>query len=157
MSVIIRRALVEDAKAVAELSMKLVIQHQEYDPNRFTRIADFEGMEWFYGGQTKAKDAAVIVAELDSKIVGFAFVQYEPKNYANLLESAAWLHDIYVNESVRGHNVGKSLIEASGTAAEELGADKLMLTVAVKNQFARDFFEKAGFRSTMVEMMLGLD
>ena len=43
-----------------------------------------------------------VVAELDGEIVGFAYVQYEAKNYPNLLETAAWLHDIYVDEAARG-------------------------------------------------------
>jgi ribosomal protein S18 acetylase RimI-like enzyme len=73
-----------------------------------------------------------------------------------LLENAAWLHDLYVNERARGYNAGKLLIEKSVEAAKEFGADKLMLSVAAKNEYAQDFFERSGFRETMVEMMLDL-
>jgi GNAT superfamily N-acetyltransferase len=157
MSVTIRRAVKEDAQAVAALALKLVTQHQEYDPIRFSRLGDLEGMAWFYGSQTEAEDAAVFVAEADAKIVGFAFVQFEERNYAGLLKSAAWLHDIYIEETARGRRIGEQLIEAATAAAKGFGADKLMLSVAAKNEAGREFFSRMGFRETMVEMMLSLD
>src|SRR5688572_5848388 len=101
MSVVVRRATKDDAVQVAEYAMKLVEQHQVYDPLRFAQIANVDGMKWFYGGQTDAKDAVVLVAEIEGKVVGFAYVTYEEKNYAELAVSAAHLHDIYVDESAR--------------------------------------------------------
>jgi len=156
MSVKVRRARLEDARTIAELAIKLVVQHQNYDSRRFSRLASVEQAEWYYGSQTNVKDAAVLVAELEDEIVGFAYIQYEAKDYANLLETAAWLHDIYIAETARGQNAGKLLIEGSIEAAKELGADKLMLSVAAKNEFAKEFFERNGFKETMVEMMLDL-
>jgi hypothetical protein len=81
---LVRRATKDDAERVAEFAMKLVEQHHEYDPDRFARMASAEGMKWFYGGQTDATNAAVLVAEIDSKVVGFAYVSYEERNYAEL-------------------------------------------------------------------------
>lgn len=156
MSVTVRRANLEDARTIAELSLKLVVQHRDYDQRRFTQLASLEQVEWFYGKQTSASDATVLVAELEEKIVGFAYIEFEAKDYANLLENAAWLHDIYIDETTRGNSAGKLLIEKSMQAAAELGADKLMLSVAAKNEYAREFFERNGFRETMVEMMLDL-
>ncbi len=156
MSVTIRQATKTDAKRIAELEMKLVRQHQQYDPTRFSLIVSKDQMASFFGNQTKAEDAAVLVAELEGKIVGIAYVAYEAKNYADLLENAAWLHDIYIDETARGQNAGKLLIEKSIEAAKQLGADKLMLSVAAKNTFAREFFDRRGFRETMVEMMVDL-
>ena len=56
----------------------------------------------FTAVRPKREDAAVLVAEIENKIVGFAYLQYEAMDYANLLENAVWLHDIYVDETVRG-------------------------------------------------------
>jgi len=156
MSVNVRRARLEDARTIAELAIKLVVQHQNYDSRRFSQLASVEQAEWFYGSQTNVLDAAVLVAELEDEIVGFAYIQFEAKDYANLLETAAWLHDIYISEAARGQNAGKLLIEKSIETAKELGADKLMLSVAAKNEFAKEFFERNGFKETMVEMMLDL-
>jgi GNAT superfamily N-acetyltransferase len=156
MSLIVRRAVLEDARTIADYAQKLVAQHQEYNPKRFSQIATEEQMANFYGNQVKAQDATVLVAELEGKIVGFAFVKFEIKNYADLLEYAAWLHDIYIDETARNHNAGKLLTEAAVEAAKEFGAEKLMLMTASQNEYAREFFERNGFRKTMVEMMLDL-
>jgi GNAT superfamily N-acetyltransferase len=154
MSVTVRRATRKDARRVAEMAIKLAEQHVTYDSQRFSELAPIEQAEQYYGSQTDTSDAAILVAELENEIVGFTFIQYEPKDYANLLENAAWLHDIYIEETARGQNAGNLLIESSIKAAKQLGADKLMLSVAAKNEFAKSFFESKGFRTTMVEMML---
>lgn len=154
MAVVVRRATRDDSEIVADYAMKLVEQHQGYDPLRFARIATADGMKWFYSGQTEAKDAVVLVAELEGHVVGFAYVTYEEKNYAELAVSAAHLHDIYVDSDARRSGAGQKLIDAAVDAAKEFGATKLMLSVAAKNQVAQRFFERAGFETTMHEMML---
>lgn len=156
MSVTVRRARFEDAKRVGKLALKLVVQHQNYDEHRFSRLYDEEQAEWFYGKQTKSETAAVLVAEIENEIIGFAYVEYETVNYAEMLENAAWLHDIYVDETARGSGAGKLLIEASIKTAKKFGAEKLMLTVAARNEDAQKFFENQGFQPTMIEMMLDL-
>lgn len=156
MSVKVRRATKKDARTVAEYALKLFAQHREYDARRFAEISSIEGATKFYASQTEARDAAVLVAEFENKIIGFAYVQYEALDYANLLENTAWLHDIYIDEETRGQSAGKLLIEKSIEIAKALGADKLILSVAAKNEFAKKFFECRGFKETMIEMMFDL-
>ena len=154
MEVAVRRATKDDAPIIAALAMKLVEQHLAYDAVRFARIATVDGMERFYASQTDAKNVAVLVAELKGQVVGFAYVAYEEKNYAELAASTAWLHDVYVEEAARRSGAGRALIDASTEFAKEYGASKLMLSVAAKNVTAKAFFEQAGFKTTMHEMML---
>jgi ribosomal protein S18 acetylase RimI-like enzyme len=156
MSVTVRRANRDDADRIADFAMKLVEQHVRYDEQRFARISTLEGMRWFYGGQTEVEHAAVFVAEIENKVVGFAYVTYDEKSYVDLATSLASLHDIYVEESARGTGAAQLLIDASVAFAKSEGATKLMLHVAVKNVGGNAFFEKYGFRPTMTEMMLGL-
>ncbi|MEP6847605.1 MAG: GNAT family N-acetyltransferase [Acidobacteriota bacterium] len=156
MAIEVRRATPADAETIAEFAILLSEQHRDYDPKRFVALADREGAKWFYGSQTEAADAAVLIADDEGKPVGFAFLQYQAKNYAELLESAAWLHDIYVVGSARRTGAGKKLIEAAKKAALDLGASKLVLHVAEKNASGQDFFNRAGFRTTMIEMTLDL-
>ena len=155
-AVAIRRAMRKDARTIAGFALKLFDQHRQYDSRRFAEIASIEGAEKFYGSQTENKNAAVLVAELENKIVGFAYLAYEAMDYSNLLENAVWLHDLYVDETARRQNAGSLLIEEAVKIAEKFGADKLMLSAAAKNLYARDFFERGGFKETMVEMMFDL-
>ena len=156
MPVEVRKATRDDAEKIAEFAILLSKQHRDYDKDRFIAFSDIDGAAWFYGEQTEADDAAILIAEIDGKPVGFAYLQYEARNYAALLENAVWLHDIYVDAAARGTGAGKALIEASADAAKQLGAVKLMLSVAARNLIGQEFFERAGFRTTMLEMMLKL-
>ncbi len=156
MSAVIRNARDGDEKVIAKYAIRLFEQHVDYDPERFSAFATVEGAEGFYRSRFSSSEAAVIVAELGSEIVGFAYVEKDDRNYAELLEHGAWLHDIFVEETVRAKGIGKDLIEAAFRSAVELGANKLLLTVAAKNQTASSLFEKAGFRHTMSEMTLNV-
>src|SRR6185436_2665653 len=133
MAVEVRRATKEDAAIIAEFAMKLVEQHRSYDPIRFAPLGSLEGMAWFYGSQTGAENAAVLVAEVEGRISGFAYVTYVETDYLDLAVSAAQLQDIYVDESARHSGAGKALIDAAIRVAKEFGARKLLLSVAAKN------------------------
>ena len=88
MAVSVRHGAKKDARAIAEFALKLFAQHREYDMRRFAEIASVEGAKKFYGSQMETQDAAVLVAEIENQIVGFACLQYEAIDYANLLENA---------------------------------------------------------------------
>jgi GNAT superfamily N-acetyltransferase len=150
----IRRATADDAAAIAEYAMLLVEQHVGYDPVRFSRIADREGMARYYCDRTSASNAAVLVAVDGGKVIGFAYLEYEPILYAELAVKVAWLHDIFVESSARGRGAGKLLIEAVSVEAKRLGAGKVLLSVAARNASGREFFEHSGYTTTMHEMML---
>ena len=156
MSAVIRRATREDAPAVAAFALELASQHHRYDAERFAELPTLEGAVAFYGSQTERSDAAVLVAELNGEVVGFAYVESDPVNYAALLERGAWFHDLFVADRARGLGLGRRLAEAGARAAAEFGAQKLLLNVAAANSSAKSFFEKAGFRTTMVEMTMNL-
>lgn len=154
---VVRRAKERDATKVAELSLALAEQHLSYDPTRFARLITRTGAEKFYRDRMQAEDAAILVAELDGEVVGFAYLQYEPTLYAELAVKVAWLHDIFIEERERRRDIGKKLLDAAAIEARRLGATKILLSVAAKNAGAKAFFERIGFYTTMHEMMLVLD
>lgn len=156
MRAVIRRARSGDDETIARFALKLFDQHVEYDPKRFSTFADLEGAAKFYRSRFDTPGSAVFVAVIDDEIVGFAYLERDELNYAELLKHGAWLHDIYVVESARSSGVGRALIDAATEAARQFGAKKLLLTVAAKNAAAQNVFANAGFRQTMVEMTLNL-
>ena len=156
MSAVIRRAIDGDEKRIAEFAVRLFELHVGYDPERFSTFANIDGAARFYRSRFDTAESAVIVAERDKEVVGFAYLEKDELNYAELLRNGVWLHDLFVDESARGQGVGKELIKAAVEAAKDLGADKLLLSVAAKNAAAQMVFEKAGFRPTMLEMTLNL-
>lgn len=153
----IRRATKADADAIADMASKLVEQHVGYDPVRFSRIAGRKGMAGYYGERADAVNAAILMAENGSRVIGFAYLEFEPILYAELAVKVAWLHDIFVDESARGRGAGKMLIAAVVDEARSLGAGKVLLSVAARNTAGREFFDHSGFVTTMHEMMLVVD
>lgn len=155
-AVTVRRARKEDAEAIARFALGLFAQHRAYDPERFAELGNLEGAARYYNSRAEADDAAVLVAELEGRVVGFAYLEYERMDYANLLENAVWLHDLYVDDSTRGTGAGKMLMQAAVDFGTHMGAGAVVLTVASQNTQAQDFFRRIGFRDTMVEMTLSV-
>lgn len=156
MEVAVRRASEGDEKAVAELLIKLVGQHVEYDPSRFADFVTVSGAAAFYASRFGTEEARVLVAEIDGETVGFAYLEFEERNYEELVERGVWLHDIFVEKAFRSTGAGKALLVAAMAAAAEMGGNNLLLTAAAKNEAARNFFESFGFRATMIEMTLNI-
>jgi ribosomal protein S18 acetylase RimI-like enzyme len=156
MAVVVRRARSEDAVTIAKFALALFAQHRNYDPNRFAELGNLEGAAGYYMSRAEADDAAVFVAESDGEVVGFAYLEYERIDYANLLKNAVWLHDLYVDKGSRRTGAGKMLMQAAVEFGKKLGAAKIVLTVAAKNELAQEFFRSSGFRDTMVEMTLNI-
>jgi GNAT superfamily N-acetyltransferase len=137
------------------MAIALFELHVGWDPKRFTHVATADGAAAYYG--QRAEDGRVLVAEMDGEVIGFAYFEYEERDYVNLLSNAVWLHDIYVEESRRGNGAGKALLTRVRDAATALGAEKVVLTVAEKNEAGQRLFTRNGFRTTMHEMMLVID
>lgn|SRR5687767_8324046 len=157
MAIVVRRATKADAGKVAEFSVALAERHIDYDAVRFSRLITREGAAAFYASRTEKENAAVLVAEIDGRVVGFAYMEYEPVLYAELATKVAWLHDIYVEPDSRNSGAGRVLLEAVRNEAKQYGASKVLLSVSLKNADAQQFFERNGFRTTMLEMMLEIE
>jgi len=157
MAVTVRRATRGDATRIAEFATALAALHAELDHERFTPFAGGERAVRFYGDRAEAESAAVFVAEGDERVVGFAYLEYEPVLYRELATKVAWLDDIYVEPDARGQGAGRKLLDAVKTEARRLGANKILLSVADKNAAGRQLFVQNGFRTTMHEMMFVVD
>ncbi len=157
MALTVRKATREDAATIARFAVALFELHAGWDAKRFTQIATTGGAERYYGDRAEAETAAIFLAENEGRIVGFAYMEYEPTLYAELATRVAWLHDIYLEPEARGLGAGKALIDAVKAEARRLGANKVLLSVAVANAEGQKFFKQNGFGTTMYEMMFVID
>jgi GNAT superfamily N-acetyltransferase len=153
-SVAVRLATDADLPAVGQLGALLLRVHYAFDRDRFMRpgTGAEEGYAWFLGTQLTDKDALVLVAEREGRIIGYLYAAIEPRNWKELRDEAAFVHDILVAEGHRKSGIAQALMEASLVWARSRGVPRLMLWTATPNERARRLFERLGFRSTMVEM-----
>jgi ribosomal protein S18 acetylase RimI-like enzyme len=135
----------------------LVRAHHDLDPRRF--IPPGPDTERGYGawlvGQLERSDAFVLVAELEGRVVGYAYAGLEGTDYMALRGPAGALYDIVVDPARRRGGIGRALLEAAVAELRARGAPQVVLSTAEGNVAAQRLFRASGFRPTMREMTLG--
>jgi ribosomal protein S18 acetylase RimI-like enzyme len=152
--VTVRPARPEDEEAMGRLGAMLVEEHHEFDPQRF--IAPVPNLAERYGqflvSQIDRPEMVVLVAERGGELAGYAFGGMEGNDYMALRGPAGVLHDLVVDPVHRRRGVGTALMDASLEALAKLGAPRVVLFTADRNEGAQAMFAKCGFRRTMIEM-----
>lgn len=154
MPVTIRPAKASDEPALGRMGAALARQHHGFDPQRFMVPDDVEaGYRWWLSKEARRpQEAVVLVAELDGDVVGYCYGRLEGVDWNMLLDKHGALHDIWVEDKARGTGTGRLLAEAMVQRLTELGAPRVVLSTAAKNEAARRLFERLGWRATMIEM-----
>lgn len=158
---LVRRAGPADLPAIASFAGELYRLHHRLDPARFWDLGGdspehVSGRTRFFASQLEDADTRLLVAEDEGRTVGYAYLTFERHDYAQLLESAAWLHDVWVVPEARGGAVADALFAAARAEAVAAGHLRMVFTVAAANARAAAFFERHGARVTMREMMVEL-
>lgn len=81
-----------------------------------------------------------LVAELDSKVVGFTHYIWRPDTWE--AKDFCYLEDLYTDPKVRGKGVGRALIKAVEDIAIAKGSKRLYWTTAPDNELARALYDK---------------
>jgi ribosomal protein S18 acetylase RimI-like enzyme len=128
--------------------------HYDFDRRRFLEPgADAEqGYAWFLGTQIEEEDALVLVVVEDDEVVGYVYATIEPRSWQMLLDEAAVIHDVIVDEPARRHGVAAALLEGAFEWIRRRGVPRVVLHTADQNAAAQRLFTRLGFRRTMVEM-----
>ena len=152
--VTIRPATRADAPALGRLGALLVRTHHDFDPLRFVPATpDTErGYGSWLGSQTNTKDVLVLVAVRDDAVLGYTYAGNEGFDYMSLRGPAGIIYDIVVDPAHRGQGIGRMLLDATIAELAKLGAPRVVLSTAERNEAAQRLFARAGFRRTMIEM-----
>jgi GNAT superfamily N-acetyltransferase len=152
--VVIRHATAADLPALGALGASLLREHYAFDPLRF--IAPRDGVEsgyaWFLGTQLEEDGVAVFVAERSGGVIGYVYAGLEPQSWKELRDAAGFIHDVVVVPEAQRHGVASALIAAACEWFRTVGAPRVLLWTAEKNDGAQALFSRLGFRKTMIEM-----
>ncbi len=151
---IVRPATPSDTAAIGRLGGLLVRQHHAWDPARFIP-AEAETDHWygvFLAGQLDRPVVVLLVAEEDGRVIGFVYAGLEDTDWMALRGPAGALYDLVVDPDHRRGGVGHALLDAALAALARLGAPRVVLSTAERNEAAQRLFLGAGFRPTMREM-----
>lgn len=152
-----RRAGDGDVAVMAAMAAELVRLHHGFDAERFFLPEEVEsGYGWWFARELQNKDAVLLVAQSEEKVVGYAYGRVEERDWNQLLGRHAALHDVLVKPEARGSGAGRELVTMFCEIVKGLGVPRVVLHTAAKNTSAQEFFSSHGFRSTMIEMTLEL-
>jgi ribosomal protein S18 acetylase RimI-like enzyme len=99
----------------------------------------------------------LMVAELDSEIVGSGYARIEDSKTYLKHKRHAYLGFMNVKPGYRGRGINQKIIEALKQWSIRQGITELRLEVYYDNLSAIRAYEKVGFKKHMIEMRLGLD
>lgn len=153
---IIRRAEARDIAALGELGADLMRTHYAFDRDRFIAPGDgadaSEGYGQFLRSQLDASGVLVLVAERESRVVGYVYAAIEPLSWKELRDECGFIHDLLVTDDARRSGVGEALLDRAIDWLREQGMPRVILWTSPHNERARRLFERHAFRPTMLEM-----
>jgi ribosomal protein S18 acetylase RimI-like enzyme len=153
----IRPATPEDAAAIARVH--ITSWQRAYErilPAEFLAGLSFEGRRDVWAESIASGQPQVLVAEVDSQVVGFCAVGPCRDDHAPVTTFEVWA--IYLSPSHWSAGLGRELWLASRNWALAHGATDMSLWVITTNQRAISFYEAAGFevaRSSLKSSALG--
>jgi GNAT superfamily N-acetyltransferase len=159
MSFRIRDARHEDLPAVGQLAGQLVRMHHAYDPARWLLVDGVEtGYARFFASQIGTTDTIILVAEDEQNgdIVGYAYAGLEERNWAELRDACARLHDVFVLERVRRQGLASRMLRECIQRLTALGAPLAATTTAFQNEGSQALLRSLGFRPAALEMAMDL-
>lgn len=89
-----------------------------------------------------------LVAEIDGQLVGLSHYLLHRSTWA--LDCYCYLEDLFVSQAVRGHGVGRALIDAVATAARQANASRLYWLTHETNTTAQELYDKLATRTGFI-------
>ena len=143
MSVIIRPFEVRDTQAILDIiNLNIINSTALYDYN----IRTYEQQKSILEDKL-SKGFPVIVAEIDSEVVGFGM--YSEFRFREAYKFTVE-HSVYVNQHFHGKGIGKILLQELIRLAKDQKLHTMIAVIDEENQSSIEFHEKFGFKTVGV-------
>ena len=149
MEISVRTATAEDYNSLCKLFDEGDALHRDNLPHIFQKPGGAAREPDYYLGLVADENVALLVAEVDEKLVGFvhailrdtpAFPIFVPRCYAVV-------EGIVVKSGFQNHGIGKILMDKMQEWATAKGATSIELNVYEFNETAISFYERLGYQS----------
>lgn len=149
-TITIRKAHPNDLEKLLEFEQGIITAERPFDPTLKEEKIHYYDIE----KMISAPHIEVLVAEIDSELIGSGYARIEPaKPYLNHL-NYAYLGFMYTDANHRGKGVNAKIIEALKEWCNLQDVFELRLDVYNDNTSAIKAYEKAGFKKHLVNMRM---
>ena len=149
----VRTATLADIKVLLSFEQEIIRAERPFD-----ETLDKDPISYYDLRQLLLlEDAEVVVAELDSKIIGsgYALIK-DAKPYLDH-KQYTYLGFMYTDREQRGQGVNKDIVDALVQWSKAKGIHEIRLTVYHDNDPAIRAYEKVGFKKHILEMRVHVD
>jgi RimJ/RimL family protein N-acetyltransferase len=148
----IRKARLEDLNILLKFEQGIITAERPFDPTLKEGKINYYDIE----KMITASHIEVLIAVIDSEIVGSGYARIETaKPYLNH-ENYAYLGFMYTDPKHRGKGVNANIIEALKKWCQSQNITELRLDVYNDNPSAIRAYEKVGFKKHLVNMRVEL-
>ncbi|MDE5670709.1 MAG: GNAT family N-acetyltransferase [Eubacterium sp.] len=145
---LIRRAEKIDIPKINDLLRQVCLVHHNGRPDLFKYGAQKYTEEELIEIISDDEKPVFVAVDEENRVLGYVFSIFERHINNNILTDVKTLYidDLCVDESVRGHHIGKCLYDYTVSFAKENGCYNLTLNVWNCNESAMKFYEKCGLK-----------
>lgn len=144
----------QDWEAVRRLSVQIHGLHANWRPDIYFHTEEPLPKESFLQG---IRDRLIYVAKLEDTVVGYVTLSIQERGGPGCVSRKVMRVDsICVEEALRGHGIGKTMVGEVRMLAKVFGCSQLLLGVHAENDVAVGFYQKCGFRIRTINMDMNL-
>lgn len=148
----IRKAKLADLAILLEFEQGIITAERPFDPTLKEGEINYYDIEMMI----TAPHIEVLVAEIDSEIVGSGYARIErSKPYLNH-DNYAYLGFMYTDPKHRGKGINANIIDALKEWCQSKNITEMRLDVYNDNPSAIRAYEKVGFKKHLINMRVAL-
>jgi len=141
-----------DWEAVCKLAVQVHDLHVSWRPDMYFHSEEPYPKDEFL---EDIRNRLVYVAKLEDQIVGFVALKVVCKaGPGRKARKILALNTICVEETVRGHGIGKEMVSDVRALARVFGCPEVMLGVHPENDAAIAFYQKCGFQINTLNLQM---
>jgi GNAT superfamily N-acetyltransferase len=144
---VIRRARMKDIDRIIELVSEL----GRPEPRNEEEIKHFAKLIQDYISE---KDKMILVAEIDSKVVGLISLVFLPR--LNRSKPEAWIPDFIIDQDYRNKGIGKELLKKCIVIARKEKCWRIRLETGLSRKHAQRFYKMMQMKPFALAFMLSL-
>lgn len=143
-----------DWEEVRKLSVQIHDLHVAWRPDIYFHTEEPYPKERY---QEDIRSRLVYTAKIDNMVVGYLVLSLVTKEGPGTVTAKSLrLDSICVDQSLRGHGIGKQMVEEVRALAKAFGCRQLLLGVHPENDRAVGFYQKCGFQIRTINMDMKL-